>query len=481
MKLARSPLPGLQTMIRWWRSRETKAVVLCFILCACVFTARNLDPLLAPTLYAEDGTWIGLLMHKGLLHTAFYARQGFPVLGLALLDLVALQLNALLSGGDLFTLPYYVWAVSIAFLSVVSVLPLVAFRPLLPLSYRLGLVAILPLMSTGPSGNEIFGRIGNLVYIFPVVCTYCICLWRLSPRRAQGFYACLAVLCVSSLTFPVCLGLFFLWVMFEMLFALSRVSGLSLARVIQLEPLAPGWIAWLVVGLALCFFLMPDNLFAFKGGADMPVSSAGWVDYVGARLVLYPLIAAFYGKMTDAATLLACFGIGLIFVLALMQSPASEMRFALVAFTISFAVYAAATAIMRPGFTSLFGNYANTFPDRYFYGINVLFVTAFLLAVYQFAQWRKLAFAAVLIAFCANVAMRPRNVFEWTSPTMHWRQYGDLRQMTCLIVSGRGPTQLSYEGEWAILPVYPIVENFGWRMMLPKSVLSRSVESGCAA
>jgi hypothetical protein len=116
--------------------RDASILMIGFIACALIFTLRNLEPLLFPTLYAEDGVWIGLLMQNGFLDTAFHARQGFPVVGLVALNWIALKLNLLFSNGQLFDLPFYVWIVSVAFLSSVSVFPVLAFRNLLPLRYR---------------------------------------------------------------------------------------------------------------------------------------------------------------------------------------------------------------------------------------------------------------------------------------------------------------------------------------------------------
>ena len=62
--------------------RETSVLIISFVACASIFALRNLDPILFPTLYAEDGDWMGLLMQNGFLDTAFHARQGFPVVGL---------------------------------------------------------------------------------------------------------------------------------------------------------------------------------------------------------------------------------------------------------------------------------------------------------------------------------------------------------------------------------------------------------------
>lgn len=72
-----------------------------FILISTILVFRNTFPLAFPTLYAEDGVWIGKLFFNGYIDTALHARNEFPVVGLVSLLWLALKLNGLLFQNDI--------------------------------------------------------------------------------------------------------------------------------------------------------------------------------------------------------------------------------------------------------------------------------------------------------------------------------------------------------------------------------------------
>jgi hypothetical protein len=469
--------------------RDSLILIISFLACALLFTFRNLDPLLFPTLYAEDGVWLGLLMQNGFLDTAFHARQGFPVFGLVALDWVALQLNLLFSSGQLFDLPFYIWIVSITFLSAVSIFPYIAFRNILPLRYRFILIFILPLMPVGAGGNEIFGRIGNLVFLFPLICIYSICLLRTSTTGLIPYIFALIIIFISGLTFPVCLGILLFWCMFEILLRISNKCQFSWSNYFEgLEPL--NWSRIILLGfiLILSIILMPSNLFSFEGGgANLSTNPDGWIDYVGARLVLYPIISSFYSSMNNVSTIFGCILVVMLLGYGLLVKNDGKTRFIIFFLIISLFLYFASTAIMRSGFTSLFGQYKNSFPDRYFLGINVLFLVTLCFTVQKIPRFRRVIFSSILMIFILNVFVLHKRVFEGSSPVMNWREFGDLRHMTCSIATNNVPKNshylnnlvATYKDNLVEFPIYPKVENLDWRMTVPKSIFLHSIEFGC--
>jgi len=468
--------------------RNIFLVTLSFFLCIIIFSIRNLEPLLFPTLYAEDGVWLGLVMQNGFWDTAFHAREGFPVLGLVGLDWIALKLDLIFSKGQIFDLPFYVWAVSVGFLSAVSVFPLIAFRSILSLRYRLGLVLILPLMPVGASGNEIYGRIGNLGFLFPLICVYSICLLRSSLSSNAVFMICLIIVAISAMTFPVCLGILMLWLMTEISLMLSKKYNLDVNKYfVGIDTYNLGRILLLAFVFFVCIYFMPSNLFSYAGGAQLPTKTAGWIDYVGGRLALYPLVSSFYSLMTNLATVLSCIFIIIFFLWGVAAKNHGKVRFVNLFLLASFVLYLASTAIMRSGFTSLFGDYTNSFPDRYFMGINVLFLVVLLFNVYQLPRFRNIGFLSIFALFFINVAVLHNQVFEVASPVMNWREFGDFRHMTCSIASKSAPQEsaerenlvVTYKGDLAEFPIYPKIENLGWRMTVPKSTFANSIAAGC--
>jgi 2-polyprenyl-3-methyl-5-hydroxy-6-metoxy-1,4-benzoquinol methylase len=432
--------------VAWSVQIEIALYIVCFIACLLLFSLRNLDPIVFPTLYAEDGMWTGLILQNGVIHTAFHARGGFPVLGLVLMDWLGLVLDEVFSAGNILHLPYYLFGVSIAFLSSLSILPLVVFQRVLPLSLRLLLVAVMVFMLTGIDGNEIFGRIGNLAFLFPILCFYMIFLVRFVESRLGAALALAAVL-VCALTFPVCLAFLVVWLVLELTYRLVKTSGVALVN----YPLSAS--SWRFIGLLFCLvvvcaFLMPGDFLSEKGGAFMPYSARGMIDFAGARVVLFPLIASFYSLFNDTRTII---GLSIILVLALIwlfgtRPSSAELAFAAFGLQISFLIYAGSMVATRSGLSSFFGNYASSFPDRYFYGINVLFMSALIVSSYDLSRNGRWSFSplfgrAVIVAsavlFACNVARLGTTVFELTTPAVNWRQYGDLRSMTCEIIAKR--------------------------------------------
>jgi hypothetical protein len=79
--------------------------ILLFIASFVVLACRNFVPYTFPTLYAEDGVWLGLIMTNGFWDAAMHARPDFPTLGLVGLLDFSLIITKLFFSGDLTALP----------------------------------------------------------------------------------------------------------------------------------------------------------------------------------------------------------------------------------------------------------------------------------------------------------------------------------------------------------------------------------------
>ena len=136
-------------------------------------------------------------------------------------------------------------------------------------------------------------------------------------------------------------------------------------------------------------------------------------------------------------------------------------------------------ALMRAGFTSIYGNYLTTGPERYFYGINTLFLITLFSCIFKHARYQKVSF--LLFGFLLSLSslfMKPY-IFEGGKPFTTWRDFGDLRQMTCNMIAKEVPTKIFEDGTYVEVPIYPIVEGFPWRITLPKDFLEYSKKSNC--
>jgi hypothetical protein len=270
---------------------------------------------------------------------------------------------------------------------------------------------------------------------------------------------------------------------------LSKKNNLKFSMYfVEIEPYSFGRILLLTFVFFVCIYFMPSNLFSYAGGdAQLMTKASGWIDYVGGRLALYPLVSSFYSSMTNLVTVVACILIITFLLLGVVKKSNGKVRFINLFLLSSFLLHTVSTAVMRPGFTSFFGSYTNSFPDRYFIGINVLFLILVLLNAYQLPRFRNISFFGIFILFFINVAILHNQIFEAASPGMSWREFGDLRHMTCSIVSKSVPQEsperenllVTYKEDKAEFPIYPKVENLGWRMTVPKSTFENSIAAGC--
>lgn len=450
-------------------------MLLLFAACFTLFALRNLEPIFSPNIYAEDGTWLGKIMQHGIIDTAFGARDAFPVLGLILLEWLALKLNVAFFNGSIFLLPQSIFIVANTFCALVAIAPVVAFRVALPLWIRLGFVACVVFMPTGSSGNEIFGRILNLGFLFPLLV---ICSIHVARRTAYSavFALQLAFLLVAALTFPVCLAIMGVWLLMEI-----SILGLQRDSNVTSSTMNPGrTIAGLAV-VALGVISMPPDVLTFQGGANLPYSQEGLIDFAIGRLVAYPFVAGFYSALSDWIVVAVGFLLTALVIAVLIRSRKSE-RALIALLVLGFGVYWAATAVMRSGLTSFFGTFENTYPDRYAYGLNVLGAWVAITTAYVLWQKRSLFWplgALCLVFLCFNSLNMRSRTFQMSEPLHPMQQYGDIRSMTCKMVAGTIPPSITVERELVHVPIYPITEKNLWQMVVPRRVWDNTIEGQC--
>jgi hypothetical protein len=455
--------------------RGTCGMLFLFLACFILFALRNLEPIFSPNIYAEDGTWMGKIMQHGIMDTTFAARDAFPVLGLIILEWLALTLNDAFFNGSIFLLPQSIFIVANTFCALVAITPVVAFRGALPLWIRLGLVVCVVFMPTGSSGNEIFGRILNLGFLFPLIV---VCSIHVARRTPSGtvFALQLIFLLVAALTFPVCLAIMGVWLLVEhSLFVLERDPSATTSNWTSARSIA------VLAVLALSVISMRPDVLSSQGGASLPYSQEGLIDFAFGRLVAYPFVAGFYTALSDWIVIAIVLLLIALVIAGLIRSQKSE-RELIALLILGFGVYWVATAVMRSGFTSLFGTFKNTYPDRYVYGLNVM--AAWVAVTLAYVLWQKRStlwpLGALSIALlCLNILGMHSRTFQMSKPQQPMQQYGDIRSMTCKMVAGTIPPSITVERELVHIPIYPITEDNLWQMVVPRKVWDNTVVGQC--
>ncbi len=402
-------------------SRPRLFMAALFILGVALLVLRNADPFVFPILYGEDGPWTGKLLEKGVWETGLHARQGFPVLGSSILHFIGLGLNGLFFGKSLVYLPQIYACVSWAFMAGVALLPFALFRKRFHLLTRLSLWGFLLLMPMGGENNEVLGRILNLAYLFPVIALVVMIRALMKPEDLRLQAACLAVFFICMLTFPVTFGLVPVYAAFYALWLWRRQRGTRKAFLWGV-PVA----ALLLMGGT--FLLMPSDMFTFAGGAGgLEVKREAMIEFVLARMLLFPIIAPVYRLLNDTLVV----ELALLFAAAaawlywrLRACKLDDLLPVWCAWS-GFAVYILGVAVQRRGLSAFLGHYGTSFPDRYYYGLNIMGMVAVLLLLDLAARrlggrMKKLVlFGPALLAFLVLTHGAVIFTFIWPSARYH--------------------------------------------------------------
>lgn len=85
---------------------NAKVIAIIFVIGIIVFFARFPQPVITPTIYAEDGVWIGRALSNGWLDTFIHARPDYFVFFNILFLWCASLLSLIFSGSPLLLLPF---------------------------------------------------------------------------------------------------------------------------------------------------------------------------------------------------------------------------------------------------------------------------------------------------------------------------------------------------------------------------------------
>jgi hypothetical protein len=210
--------------------------------------------------------------------------------------------------------------------------------------------------------------------------------------------------------------------------------------------------------------LYPPDFLSSKGGAALPLNIYGLIDMGLCRMILYPLIVSFYGVMNDHLSILI-FSFLLFFT---VRNIANNniiifLRSDAFIFFSGFSIFFLSTIIMRAGFSSWFGGYNNTFPDRYFYAINILFVQFLYVLFINNNNLRKI----LLLLFFANVLIISSKIFELNKTHFNFEKYGSFKQMFCNMEKNKIPEFIEKNQGTVDIPIYPVDHQFIWKFTIP--------------
>lgn len=379
-----------------------------FLLAFIAFSLRNLDPIAYPSLYAEDGAWTADLLSHGFFDTAFNTRV-FPILGFVIFYKTGLAITKVLFGGDISYLPLAYFVLSNIFMASLVACTYKIISQYLSFIATITIIIAILLLPVGIDSNEIYGRILNLGFIFPFFQAVLLCALFNRSVSKISLILILSFSIVSGLTFPIGLGI-----------SCIAMAGMFYSGLTSNDKKYFFSIAlFLLFSVVISILTLSASSFTNQGGANLPFALDSFIEFSVARAILYPIVFYFYNQLNDTITISILLGIVVIVAIPLYKkvktAPSSCNTITNIFLWLSFILYLGAMIIMRNGLTSVFQDYTSTFPDRYFTGLNLLFVTAFVFTLDQIRN-KTILYLAFSLPFLITANKR----FEFANPAMRF-------------------------------------------------------------
>lgn len=455
-------------------SRKRAEYLLLFVLGMMLLFLRSTYNLTIPSVYAEDGAWMSEIICGGAFRTAFFVRPDYPVLGNVLLLQLALWVNELLFGLDISCYPLVVAAIQYAFYSMAALLPVMLMKDELPKWMTRAFWLSMLLLPMGESQPEILGKISNTGYLFYFI-AFCLVYHRvfhrerLSVAKLTTIDALLFICCGTHEGCYLLVGLgFFLNVWLEMR-GMERSAGLG--------DKVKTWLGrahnrmWIVLGVCCCALACFD-LFVLTGAQDyqgMEKPGKEIVEFL-VREFLFSFIWPVYSRLnTGSALLLLCAAVAvLIYTFAVSDS---RQRMGLACCVTATLLYGLITLIGRGGMLLQYcKNFTGSFPDRYYYGCNVManlttiYCAACLLKTQK--RRRRMLGTAVAMLLMLPLVFNGENLIDndennFVSVSVHPTPFFE-----CIAAAQPDETKQNYTIDIAYSP---------WQMTVPKEYILASI------
>lgn len=430
-----------------------------------LLSLRDLSFITSPALYAEDAAYLSNIFEHGFLNTVFMTRGGgtadFQNSGSYILLYAALKTTTFFYGYNLSNLPIFVGVFANLFWSLVA---FAGYKTFGVKSRILGFTAFLSiiLISMGGAGGEVFGRVLNTVFIWPLLTSFLL-LMKYQNRNYSGVKLILiGLLCiVAGLSFPVSYGIVGIYLFF------------SFARAFK-EKRYKYWLRseWLLLlCLVIGIWLLPMILDSKGITGTMTTNRNSIFEFVVGRHILYPFIQLFYTHLNDKITAV------LFLIYAITIAYAGFLSIRKKGWLNNYSFFVCCTvgvvfssALMRIKMTQLFSEYQTTSPDRYFYGCNAFCILAFLYALYIILTSKKIRhniLASILSLVLIETVANPY-LFEYSTPNLSIHGQQDFGTFKDGVIKAVEQNRLNEDRIGFItVTVYPIISEGEWFIYVP--------------
>jgi len=364
-------------------------MMITFVVAFLVFFARFPQPIITPTIYAEDGVWIGSALTNGWVHTFLHARPDYFVFFNIFSLFVSASLSKIFSGSVLMLLPLFIAIVSYSFYAITSVVIFFTVRRYagrMPATLAFIMSVLLPL---GVSQAESIGTLVQIGFYMPIL-SICAHLYRDNLINRTRVVACDTVIFLMAATNPVNFAVTGSYVIIKFF---STKDKIKLVR-----GLAP-----LLTAMLILFVIIAPRMNG-SGGILGAYNASNLVEMITARSIIFPFVFSFYDRLSNlSASLLTL----LFFVLVIFAyiRASNQARVSILLLLAMLLIYDAATAAGRSGITGLLNGYTSTYPDRYFMGINIIATVLMTVCIGQFKSnpLKNIVFLALLLVYAGGL------------------------------------------------------------------------------
>jgi hypothetical protein len=438
-----------------------------------VFFIRGPAAYLHPILYTEDGVWTSLIYRRGFWHALFHARQDYHVVGNILGLGLGMRACEQFCAGNVLELPRCYAIVSYLFFAVTVSLPVLLLRKQLAPPYLLAVWLLGCFLPIGGSGMEILGRISNIGYAFVYIgfvliwFRNCVARTRLEFASTDlGLLACVA-------TNPICFVLLpaTVWPVIVQLVGQRR----PLREVIR----SPGMASLAALAVCSAAVLVKPLTNEQRPNPPFPLTTAVAVEMGVARNALFPLVWPVYEHLSTATSLL----VAVVVIGCMARMGSRDRRMVYAAGVGLLALTSLVLVAMRPDLRRTVDDYQCTFPDRYYYGHNLVAVLLLVTLAADVAvrlrgspRWRRLP-DALLAGFVVACIVR-QAAGGISHDQFHNMEIGTFAD--CVRTAQDAQRYVTAAGRRHPQGGYLLIETYarfadgtGWRMTLPRSLVER--------
>ena len=363
-----------------------KEYLILFLIGLIILFFRSAYTIIVPSLYAEDGTWISYILNNGFIQAMFHVRPDYLVSGNIILLSFALLLSTIFCGENLSNLPHFTTFVHYMFFSLTALLPYLCFKGTLRKSLRLLTWLCILLVPLGDSGVEIFGKILNVGYLFYFI-AFCLLYFRINNKENLSKLQIILIdiiLLISCMTHPGCYVLVGLGFMIDVFLQYRELKKETFLKTLQAGLNKFYNKSWIILGCFCCIFAIYD-LFVLTGDVYEAINyekASITIEFFARGLIFY-FIYPIYTNLND--TIVIGIFVLTIFILIMAYTTKNVERKLKIQLSVSlFALffYFSITTIARgEQLFPILNNYSTTYPDRYYYGINILSLIPIMLSI----------------------------------------------------------------------------------------------------